>query len=135
MPAWPARLAENSRFTTPTAWVEVMPTGLSSTTQPCTSRFLFLWLRGRLGRLEGLLPSGGGGRSGFARLVGHLISSFSPSRSRRICRCRRSSSIRSASSNRFRLGETDFGRVAQINAPRDLALDESLRRSSISERA
>ena len=39
MPAWPARLALNSRLTIPTACVEVMPTGLSSTTQPCTSRF------------------------------------------------------------------------------------------------
>src|ERR1700712_1183031 len=38
VPAWPARLAWNSRFTTATAWVEVMPTGLSSTTQPWTSR-------------------------------------------------------------------------------------------------
>src|SRR5712691_3544369 len=39
VPAWPARLALNRRFTTETAWVEVMPTGLSSTTQPCTSCF------------------------------------------------------------------------------------------------
>src|SRR5688572_24176959 len=38
VPAWPARLAANSRFTTATAWVEVIPTGLSSTVQPCTSR-------------------------------------------------------------------------------------------------
>src|SRR3984957_4599164 len=37
-PAGPARLAWNSRFTTATAWVEVMPIGLSSTTQPWTSR-------------------------------------------------------------------------------------------------
>src|SRR6478609_2519959 len=39
VPAWPAFLALKARFTTLTAWVEVMPTGLSSTTQPCTSRF------------------------------------------------------------------------------------------------
>src|SRR6476661_233864 len=38
VPAWPARLAVNSRLMTLTAWVEVMPTGLSSATQPCTSR-------------------------------------------------------------------------------------------------
>src|ERR671914_76423 len=40
VPAWPAFLALSVRFTTATAWVEVMPTGLSSTIQPCTSRFL-----------------------------------------------------------------------------------------------
>ena len=39
VPAWPARLAENKRLITATACVEVMPIGLSSTTQPCTSRF------------------------------------------------------------------------------------------------
>src|SRR6202035_90055 len=39
VPAWPARLALNSRLITDTAWVDVMPTGLSSTTQPCTSNF------------------------------------------------------------------------------------------------
>src|ERR1700712_1383738 len=38
VPAWPARLAWNSRFTTATAWVEFMPPGLSSTPQPWTSR-------------------------------------------------------------------------------------------------
>src|SRR5450631_2634324 len=38
VPAWPARLAVNRRLITLTAWVEVMPTGLSSTTQPWTSR-------------------------------------------------------------------------------------------------
>jgi hypothetical protein len=40
VPACPARLACNKRLTTLTAWVEVMPTGLSSTSQPFTSRFL-----------------------------------------------------------------------------------------------
>src|SRR6266403_3158497 len=39
VPAWPARFAWNRRLTTLTACVELMPTGLSSTTQPCTSRF------------------------------------------------------------------------------------------------
>src|SRR5690242_2773851 len=39
VPAWPARLALNRRLITETAWVDVMPTGLSSTTQPCTSCF------------------------------------------------------------------------------------------------
>ncbi len=39
VPAWPARLQENSRLIAPTACVDVMPTGLSSTIQPCTSRF------------------------------------------------------------------------------------------------
>src|SRR5450631_4428049 len=38
VPAWPARLAVNRRLITLTACVEVMPTGLSSTTQPWTSR-------------------------------------------------------------------------------------------------
>src|SRR6185312_406444 len=49
VPAWPARLAVNSRLMTLTAWVEVMPTGLSSATQPCTSRLsrLNCCLRGR----------------------------------------------------------------------------------------
>src|SRR5581483_1364760 len=40
VPAWPARFAANNRLITATACVEVMPTGLSSTTQPWTSRFL-----------------------------------------------------------------------------------------------
>src|SRR4051812_25833213 len=39
VPAWPARLHLNSRLMAPTAWVEVMPTGLSSSTQPWTSCF------------------------------------------------------------------------------------------------
>src|SRR6266536_2089643 len=39
VPAWPARLAQNSRLTIPTANVEVMPTGLSMMTQPWTSCF------------------------------------------------------------------------------------------------
>src|SRR6218665_4038507 len=39
VPAWPAFLAEKARFTTLTEWVEVMPMGFSSTTQPWTSRF------------------------------------------------------------------------------------------------
>src|SRR5215471_700630 len=52
VPAWPARLARNSRLITDTAWVEVMPTGLSSTTQPCTSNF---------SRLRCCFPSAAGG--------------------------------------------------------------------------
>ena len=39
VPAWPAFLAERPRFTTATAWVEVMPTPLSRMIQPLTSRF------------------------------------------------------------------------------------------------
>src|SRR5215475_2212525 len=39
VPACPAFLAANARLTTDTAWVEVMPIGLSSTTQPSTLRF------------------------------------------------------------------------------------------------
>src|SRR5580704_13625041 len=39
VPACPARLAANSRLTTLTACVDVMPTGLTSTSQPFTSRF------------------------------------------------------------------------------------------------
>src|SRR5215218_579974 len=39
VPAWPARLHENSRLMAPTACVGVMPTALSSTIQPCTSCF------------------------------------------------------------------------------------------------
>src|SRR6516164_8562925 len=38
VPACPARLALKKRLTTPTACVEVIPTGLSRTSQPCTSR-------------------------------------------------------------------------------------------------
>src|SRR3954465_247306 len=48
VPAWPAFLALSARLTTATAWVEVMPTPLSSTIQPLTSRFL-----GRGGEGEG----------------------------------------------------------------------------------
>src|SRR5829696_5015735 len=51
VPAWPAFLALKARFTTATACVEVMPTPLSSTSQPLTSRFLGRgersWCRGR----------------------------------------------------------------------------------------
>src|ERR1043166_4708294 len=39
VPAWPARRADVSRRTAETAWVEVMPTALSSTTQPWMSSF------------------------------------------------------------------------------------------------
>src|SRR3954468_9000174 len=46
VPAWPAFLALKARFTTATACVEVMPTPLSSTSQPCTSRFLGRGSRG-----------------------------------------------------------------------------------------
>src|ERR1700722_12218353 len=46
VPAWPARLALNRRLITDTACVEVMPIGLSSTTQPCTSCFSRLAWRG-----------------------------------------------------------------------------------------
>src|SRR6516165_8330044 len=38
VPACPARLALKSRLTTPTACVEVIPTGLSRMSQPWTSR-------------------------------------------------------------------------------------------------
>src|SRR3954467_5313916 len=48
VPAWPAFLALKARFTTATACVEVMPTPLSSTSQPLTSRFF-----GRGSRLSG----------------------------------------------------------------------------------
>src|SRR5450759_4630202 len=54
VPAWPARLAVNRRFTTLTAWVEVMPTGLSSTTQPWTSRLSRLNCLSRRPRAGGL---------------------------------------------------------------------------------
>src|SRR6478735_6336022 len=37
VPAWPAFLALSRRLRADTARVEVMPTGLSSTIQPCTS--------------------------------------------------------------------------------------------------
>src|SRR5262249_17019371 len=47
VPAWPAFLAEKARLTTDTAWVDVMPIGLSSTSQPSTLRF---------SRLRGGLP-------------------------------------------------------------------------------
>src|SRR5471032_1847146 len=69
VPAWPARLAENRRFTTLTAWVEVMPTGLSSTSQPCTSR-LNCCFRGR-GSAAPFSASGGGKES--VLLTGSLI--------------------------------------------------------------
>src|SRR3954470_18020957 len=53
--ASPAFLALKARFTTATAWVEVMPTPLSSTSQPLTSRFF--------GRGGGARASGSGARS------------------------------------------------------------------------
>src|SRR5829696_6619309 len=46
VPAWPAFLAFRVRFATATACVEVMPTPLSSTSQPCTSRLLGRCSRG-----------------------------------------------------------------------------------------
>src|SRR5580658_2789849 len=58
VPAWPARLAENKRLITATAWVEVMPTGLSSTTQPWTSRLFFLAARAAGSLLVGASESG-----------------------------------------------------------------------------
>src|SRR5215468_11299784 len=36
VPPWPALAAWNRRLTAPTAWVEVMPAGLSRTSQPST---------------------------------------------------------------------------------------------------
>jgi len=39
VPAWPAFLADNARFTAATAWVEVMPTPLSRMIHPLMSRF------------------------------------------------------------------------------------------------
>ena len=42
VPAWPALFASNSPRTRATAWVEVMPFGLSNTTQPCTGEPLRL---------------------------------------------------------------------------------------------
>src|SRR5881227_1786285 len=55
VPACPAFLALKARFTTATAWVEVMPTPLSSTSQPLTSRFFARGARAR--------ASGSGARS------------------------------------------------------------------------
>src|ERR1700689_4579037 len=42
VPAWPAFWASKIRLTAPTAWVEVTPSGLSSTTQPWTGLPFFL---------------------------------------------------------------------------------------------
>src|SRR4051794_15503738 len=42
VPAWPAFWASNTRFTMPTTWVEVMPSGLSTITQPWTGEPFFL---------------------------------------------------------------------------------------------
>src|SRR5579875_3145636 len=68
VPAWPQRRAANRRFTRLTAWVDVMPIGLSSTTQPCTSR---------LSRLKGFRGEGssaaGGGCGVTSRRVGSFI--------------------------------------------------------------
>src|SRR4051812_38244220 len=71
VPACPARLHENKRLMAPTACVEVMPTALSSTIQPCTSRlsrrnccFFFCCA----GSLSAPSPAGGGGEeSGVLR--------------------------------------------------------------------
>src|SRR5215471_8701014 len=73
VPAWPARLALNRRLITDTAWVEVMPTGLSSTTQPCTSCF---------SRLRCPLPSpacgGGAGRGPVSFIIAALQITLHP---------------------------------------------------------
>ncbi len=74
MPAWPARFAVNRRLITDTAWVEVIPTGLSSTTQPCTSCFTRFGF-GPAGGCNGP-PAGGdnwpaGAAGGRARRIGH----------------------------------------------------------------
>src|SRR5215217_4812573 len=60
VPAWPAFLALKARFTTATACVEVMPTPLSSTSQPLTSRFF-----GRGSRLSGT--------GAFGSLMGSVV--------------------------------------------------------------
>src|SRR4029077_3222758 len=125
VPVWPAFLALNRRFATATAWVEVMPTGLSRTSQPLTSRFL--------GR--------GAGRGGGSRFA------HSPERepslaSSIVIAVIFSLPVRVEVTADF-LGmeervdarglfecvvatEGDLGRGAQGDAPRDLSLDEAL---------
>jgi hypothetical protein len=108
---------------TATAWVDVMPTGLSSTTQPWTSRF-FIFLAAC--REDSAAP----GRPRFGapnRIVDNvlvavdIIRPFSPSRSR--LHRRRSQKLLDP----FRFveslvdAEANFGRKFQVNAPRDLA--------------
>src|SRR6185437_16492119 len=59
VPPWPALAASSRRRTAPTAWLELMPEGLSSTSQPCTGwPFLFIFVGRLLARLPALLRLG-----------------------------------------------------------------------------
>ncbi len=92
------RVAENKRLMTATACVEVMPTGLSSTTQPWTSRLFFLAARAPGSLLVRASESGAICTSDAAAMSGDFSSaSFFPPRSRCTSGVRKSFSIRSAS--------------------------------------
>src|SRR5256885_8953087 len=67
VPACPARLAQNSRLTTPTANVEVMPTGLSMMPQPWTSCFSGLGAVFRSSPIASMLAIGTSGEIAFDR--------------------------------------------------------------------
>ena len=139
VPAWPARLAVNSRLMTLTAWVEVMPTGLSSTTQPCTSRLSRLNCCLRCFGVPRLASVARSGESGWRLGVDTRLrespqtSSFDRSLVVVICsrsRCtageRSSLSMRSASVEAVVDAEADVGREFQIDAVRDLGAQEFL---------
>src|SRR6266700_5704276 len=67
VPAWPARLAQNSRLTTETANVDVIPTGLSMMTQPCTSCFCGLRAAPLSSPIASMLAIGPSGEIAFDR--------------------------------------------------------------------
>src|SRR6478752_5288264 len=114
VPAWPARLAANSRLMTLTSWVEVMPTGLSSATQPCTSR---------LSRLNCCLRALGGAASAMraSSLIAAPVAEIARHR-------RRAQQLVDA----LGFGETlvdaeaQIGRKFQIDALRDLGAQKFL---------
>src|SRR4051812_50152214 len=63
VPACPALAAAKARLTTDTAWVDVMPIGLSRMSQPLTLRF------SRRRWVGGASPGGGGGDGGGENLA------------------------------------------------------------------
>src|SRR5262249_47167894 len=108
VPAWPALGPPQARLTTDTAWVDVMPIGLSRISQPLTLRFSRRRCAGA--------PSGGFAGESLI-VIGRLEVAAD---------CRRSQKLLDS----FRLveslvhAEADVGCEFQVNATRDLAAQE-----------
>src|SRR4051812_29004843 len=115
VPACPALAAAKARLTTDTAWVDVMPIGLSRMSHPLTLRF-------SRRRWVGAAPAGWGSesvRESLMVVIGRLEVALD---------CRRSQKLLDS----FRFveslvhAETDVRCKFQVNAPRDLAAQEFL---------